>query len=191
MWKTINNFEDYQVSDMGEVKSLKYGEEKILKPQTLGTGYLSVGLCKDGAVYHKNIHKLVAETFIPNPDSKPFIDHINGNRQDNRISNLRWCTHKENMNFELCRKRMSEAHKGKVLSEETKRKMSEAHKGQLQPHSEKKIDQYTIDGVFIKTWKSTMEIERNLGYIHNNITAACKGKLKTAYGFKWKYNGNN
>lgn len=191
MWKTINNFEDYEVSDLGEIKSLKTSEGKILKPQKLNSGYLFVNLCKNGAIYHKTVHRLVAEAFIENPENKPFIDHINGIRNDNRVCNLRWCTHKENMNFELCRKRMSDAKKGKVLSEETKRKMSEAHKGESKPHFEKRINQYTLDGEFIKTWKSTMEIERTLGYIHNNISNACKGKLKTAYGHKWSYYKGN
>lgn len=190
MWKVINNFEDYQVSDLGEIKSLKFGEEKILKPQKLNSGYLYVYLCKDGAVYHKTIHRLVAEAFIENVDNKPCIDHINTIRTDNRVENLRWCTHKENCNYEITVKRMSEAHKGKKLSEEHKGKISNALKGKEKPHFEKGVDQYTIDGDFIKSWKSTMDIERQLGFKHNNISSVCNGKYKQAYGFKWKYNGN-
>lgn len=187
MWKTIKNFEDYEVSDLGEIKSLKFGEEKILKPQKLKSGYLFVNLSKDGAVYKKTVHRLVAEAFIDNPDIKPCIDHINGNRKDNRSSNLRWCTQKENCNYEIAVKRMSEAHKGKKHTEEQKRKMSEAHKGKSKPHFEKRIDQYTLDGEFIKTWKSTMEIERTLGFRHNNISNVCVGKYQQAYGYKWKH----
>lgn len=189
MWKIINSFEDYEISDMGEIKSLKNGMEKILKPQLAKRGYYIINLCKNGGVYHKTIHRLVAQAFIPNPDNKPCIDHINGCRIDNRVCNLRWCTHKENLNYEIAKKNISKAHKGKVLTDEHKKKISESNKGKPKPHFEKRIDQYTIDGTYIKTWKSTMDIERSLGFIHNNISSVCKGKYKQAYGFKWKYNG--
>lgn len=189
MWKIINSFEDYEISDMGEIKSLKNGMEKILKPQLAKRGYYIINLCKNGSVYHKTIHRLVAQAFIPNPDNKPCIDHINGCRIDNRVCNLRWCTQKDNLNYEIAKKNISKAHKGKVLTDEHKKKISESNKGKPKPHFEKRIDQYTIDGTYIKTWKSTMDIERSLGFIHNNISSVCKGKYKQAYGFKWKYNG--
>ena len=189
MWKIINSFEDYEISTDGEVKSHKGGKEVILKGSYGSNGYYTVGLCKNGKIHTKSIHRLVAEHFIDNPNNYSCIDHINGVRTDNRSCNLRWCSHKDNSNYEIAKKNMSKAHKGKVLTEEHKNKISKSNKGKPKPHFEKRIDQYTIDGTYIKTWKSTMEIERSLGFIHNNISSVCKGKYKQAYGFKWKYNG--
>lgn len=100
-WKDIKGYEGlYQVSNKGRVKSLKnkgVDRECILKVVT-NRGYLQVRLCKNSNVKTLKIHRLVAEAFIPNPDNKPCIDHINTERTDNSVENLRWCTQKENMN---------------------------------------------------------------------------------------------
>lgn len=190
MWKKVNLFENYEVSTNGDVKSLNYarsGEARLMKPQKSVNGYLIVRLSKNGKSYPKTVHRLVAEAFIPNPDNLRDVDHINGDRTDNRVENLRWCSHKDNQGYDLCRQRMSESHTGKTLSDSHRNNISKANKGKPKPHFEKKINQYSLDGEFIQTWKSTMNIERELGFRHNNISDACKGKLKTAYGYKWKY----
>lgn len=87
---------------------------------------------KDGYYYlgKKLLHRIVAELFIPNPENKPFVDHIDTNRLNNRVDNLRWVTRTENNNNPLTKKHNSEANKSKKLSEETKRKMSEIIKHQ-------------------------------------------------------------
>ena len=111
----------WEVSNLGRVKC----NGEIVEPYMRGN-YLFISTFK--------IHRAVAELFIPNPENKPFVDHINTNTLDNRAENLRWVTCKENNNNPLTRKHMSEALCGKVFTTEHKRKLGEAQKGRH--HSE-------------------------------------------------------
>ena len=136
IWKPIKDFEGYyEVSNIGRVRSLNYkrtGKEKILKNIEDYKGYLEVGLTKNGKRKQFKVHRLVAEAFIPNPENKPCIDHINTVKSDNRVENLRWVTYKENSNNEkTLEKFKGENHHffGKHHTEETKKKISEAQKG--------------------------------------------------------------
>lgn len=99
VWKDIEGYKGkYQVSNMGNVKSLNYrstGQEKILKQIFNAVGYPQVGLYKDGKMKWHMTHKLVAQAFIDNPDNKPRISHINTIRADNRAENLCWASQKE------------------------------------------------------------------------------------------------
>lgn len=121
VWGDVIGYEGkYQVNTKGEIRSLNYGRMNkicLLKPYLGNRGYLSVVLSKDNKTKIKMVHKLVAEAFIPNEDSKPFIDHINNIKTDNRVENLRWVTHKENMRNPLTRKRFSESAKKRPISE--------------------------------------------------------------------------
>lgn len=90
----------YQVSNLGNVKRLNYrnsGKERSLKNYLGCVGYYKVCLCKDGKVTTVNIHRLIAQMFIPNPDNKSQVNHINGIKSDNRLENLEWVTAKENI----------------------------------------------------------------------------------------------
>ena len=91
-----------------------------------------VDLCKDGERKHHQLHRLIAKTFIPNPDNKPHIDHINTIKSDNRIKNLRWVTRSENMLNELTRKHNSERQIGRKLTDEWKANISNHHKQAIQ-----------------------------------------------------------
>lgn len=93
IWKSIPEFENYLISNEAVVYNIK--SNKILKPSLNRDGYYYVGLSKDGAGYGKFLHQLMGITFIPNPENKPTIDHINRIRTDNRIENLRWATSEE------------------------------------------------------------------------------------------------
>ena len=94
MEKIIPGFEDYSIHDDGTVYSRV--RNKFLKARFI-SGYPNVLLYKDKKGYNKHIHRLVAQAFIPNPDNLPCINHINGIRHDNSLSNLEWCTHRHNM----------------------------------------------------------------------------------------------
>lgn len=112
-WKNIKNFEGlYQVSNFGRVKSLKrdvnykdgrirHQKEKTSTGFIRNTGYLYVNLNKNSKVIKKNIHRLVAQAFIPNPENKPQVNHKDGNKTNNHVDNLEWNTAKENFNHAL------------------------------------------------------------------------------------------
>lgn len=86
IWTEIEGFENYQVSTWGRVRS----SHGILKPYENAKGYLKVGLFRNGKDHKKRVSRLVAMAFIPNPDNLPQVDHIDGNKQNNSITNLRW-----------------------------------------------------------------------------------------------------
>ena len=98
-WKTIADSNgEYQISNHGQVKSFKYGMERILKPKLGGIGlkYQYVGLYIDGKIHQVRIHRLVALAFVDNPDNKPQVNHKDGNKLNNHFDNLEWVTAKEN-----------------------------------------------------------------------------------------------
>lgn len=179
IWKKIDNFPNYMISNLGRVKSLNYRgntkKEVLLTPYKNNEGYLGLNLWNNGKCKHYTIHRLVAQAFISNPENKPFIDHINTIRNDNRVENLRWVTSKENRNNPLTLYKIrgdKSCHYGKF--------------GILN-NNHRIILQYTEDGVFIKEWGSTMDIHRELGIDNSSISKCCRGKYKTAGGFIWRY----
>lgn len=167
VWKPIPWYEGlYWVSDLGRVKSLNYnhtGKEKILKPGKNGkSDYLYVVLCKGGERKNCYVHRLVWISFNgPIPEGYE-INHINEDKQDNRLENLNLLSRKANLNWGTHNRRISEA-----LS--------------------KMVEQHTLDGTHICTWFSARGLERELGYDQSYISACCLGKHKTAYGYIWKY----
>lgn len=209
IWRDIKDYEGlYQVSNMGRVKSLgrwsnrqKNGvsfpyfiKEKILKNRKIKGGYYIVGLCKDKISKDYRVNRLVAEAFIPNPDNKPFVDHIDTNPLNNFYNNLRWVTQKENINNPLTLVKMSNSKKGRTPSEETRKKLSEANKGKTthmlgkfgkDHHNSIPIIQFTLDGELIRKWDSISDAKRETGA--HKIVDCCKGKRNKTNGFKWEY----
>lgn len=201
----IKGFEDYQITDDGRVWSKK-SNKYLSTNRKDGNGYPQVVFYRDGKQFPIDIHRLVAEAFIDNPDNKPCIDHINGCKTDNRSSNLRWVTHKENMANPLTyekvkginvgrhpseetRIKMSENNGrfwlGKHLSEEIRNKISESHKGKI-AHNRRAIVQLTLDGNIVKIWNCIKDTF-NEGYTPSSVILCCQGKRNEHKGFKWKY----
>ena len=179
IWKTVivDGVEHprYKVSSYGRIICLKWhrtGKPRLCRLSVEGYGYLVVRI--DGVT--KRVHRIVAETFISNPEHKPEVDHINTTRTDNRIENLRWCTQRENDNNPLSRKHKRENHAKPWLG-----KLGADCPNSIQ------IVQLALDGKFIRKWSAAAEIERELGIPNGNIIKCCRGKLKSAGGFKWMY----
>lgn len=212
IWRDIKDYEGrYKVSNLGRVRSVHRFERsgsgfREIKPKILALivnkkGYKTIGL-SDNIYKHstKLVHFLVAQAFIPNPENKPCIDHINTNPSDNRVENLRWVTHKENQNNPLTKEHIRNGLKGYARSEEFKRKVSTSMKGMnsgkdnpmygklgKDNHCSKPILQYTLDDVFIKEWSCARDVYRELGIQYQNIGKCCLGIRNNAGGYKWKF----
>ncbi len=139
IWKDIPGYEGkYQVSNTGRVRSLNYngtGKTKVMKPSTNKLGYKRINLCKDGKKKKYSVHRLVALTFIPNPNNYPIINHKDENPSNNYYKNLEWCTYEYNNNYGTKREKLSKAGKGRTAwnkglryTKQTKSKLNEAYK---------------------------------------------------------------
>ena len=173
-WKPVKGFENYEVSNMGNIKSLNYmhtKETKILRLCKDKDGYLRVNLYKNGKRYAKLVHRLVAQTFIPNPENKPQVNHIDGDKTNNTVDNLEWVTVKENQQHAY----NAGLHKPIKHTEETKKKISKTLKGENHPQAKRVICITTGE-----TFNCILEAERKYNVAHQDISKCCKGKIKSA-----------
>jgi len=108
----IFGFENYEVFEDGRVFS--HNKQAYLKPQNNGNGYFKVHLYKNGKMHQRYVHKLVAETFIPNPKNYKYIDHIDRDKSNNSVTNLRWCSASQNTENTADKKRYSVKRTGAV-----------------------------------------------------------------------------
>lgn len=196
IWRKIKEYPQYEVSNMGDVRNIDTGV--ILKPQKTGSkrSYYKVNLYNNGNKINKNIHRLVAEAFIPNPCNKPEINHINTNSLDNRVENLEWCTRIENQNNPLTKQHLSDACKGRIpwgyglkYSDTHKDNISKALKGKYQydknPNS-KPIIQYK-DNKPIHYWLCSKYAIETLSLSQSSLSLCLSKKHKTCGGYQWKY----
>ena len=169
-WKDIPEYEGlYQVSNLGRVKSLKRFrkgkngslvsvKEKILKPQINRDGYYLVQLYKQSIRKWYQVHRIVWEAFNGSIPEGYEINHLDERPVNNALSNLSLVTHKENVNY-----------------------------GTRNEKCSKPVLQFTLDGILVKEYPSIHQAYRETGFSQGNISSCCNGKLKTAYGYKWRY----
>ena len=167
IWKKIENYQNYEISNFGNVR-------KILKQTFTIDGYKSIGLVDEfGKSKTFRVHKLVAEAFIENENiDRTMINHKNSIRYDNNIDNLEWCTAKENS-----------FHAVNVL----KRKLGGNFRhGKIAPNRLPVI-QYTLNGIEVDRYLCIADAAKKFNGTYANISNHIRGKTKTAFGFKWKY----
>jgi hypothetical protein len=177
IWKDVVWYEwEYQVSNLWNVKSIKFSKEKILKT-VINKWYMRLLLCKNWKSLNKQVHRLVAQAFVPNPENKPQVNHINWIKSDNKVSNLEWCTSSENVLH--CFKYL-----WRIWASHMKWKFWKNH------HNSKKVNQYDLDWNFIKTRCSIADIKRVLWINTSSIIYVCQWKRNKTWWFIWKYFNN-
>lgn len=171
IWKPIEGYEGlYEVSNLGRVKSfaipaMKQG--KILKPNKKSNGYMRIILCKNGVHKFVYIHRLVAEAFVPNPENKPCVNHIDNERANNHADNLEWCTQKENVRHA--------AKQGRLCKENGIKAGIKTRKAVV-----------ATNGVHTIHFKSMRDAERS-GFNMRSVWRCCNRKRKTHMGYSWRY----
>ena len=174
----------YKVSNLGRILSLDYrntGKPGLMNPFDNGKGYLQVGFWKNGKYKTCFVHRLVAQTFLPNPENKPQVNHkIEGDvgktlnmvifNKDGTINKekttIEWVTYKENNDYGTHNERMRKALTNGKLS--------------------KRVLQFSLTGDLIREWPSTKEAGRN-GFDSSAVAKCCRGKLKSHKGFRFMF----
>ena len=178
VWKDIPNYEGlYQISNLGNVKSLCFGARNIRKSNIVkllhqspnNLGYHKVQLYKDGKSKMFYVHRLVALSFIPNPDNKPQINHKDGNKDNNTVDNLEWATSKENLNHAIT----------SGLRTSTPRLGIKA--------KPRKINQYDKRGNYVATHYGIAETAQLFNVSYKSLQSCLSGHHKSSGGYVWRY----
>lgn len=208
IWKPVVGYEDlYLISNKGNLKSLsrtihhrdgktEFREGRIRKPNII-RGYRIFPLADGKGGKRKNMRaaRMVAMAFIPNPENKPCVDHIDTNPQNDCVENLHWVTYSENNLNPITRQKMSDNRKRFKLSEEAKRKIGDFWRGKkLSPERiaqlkemAKPVLMFSKSGEFIKEYRSTSIAQEDLGIRTAHISACCTGTRKSTGGYMWRY----
>lgn len=196
IWKPVVGYEGlYEVSNFGRVRSLqrtiiqKDGiiityKGRFKKIRINSYGYPCVTLCKNEKSKQYSLHRILAKAFIPNPENKPEIDHINTNRADYRLENLRWVTHAENMRNPLSQQNIqSNSKTHEALRKSIKTKIERKRKT-----APKRVYQFSIDGEFIAEYESAREASKVTGLTAMTIAEVSRGGLRgrqSCGGYLW------
>jgi len=168
-WRNIPKVpNDYYISNLGRVKSTKNNQEKIMIIVLDRLGYAKVHFSINGKNKGYLVHRLVAFAFISNPNNYNEINHKDGDKQNNCVDNLEWCTHSQNMKHAF----------------DTGLKANK--KGEEYPYA-RAVYQYDKNGNFIKRWGALMDAARAYNIHHSCIAACCSGKVKTCLDYAWSY----
>ena len=182
-WRDIKGYEGfYQVSNMGNVRSVTHTvvytdgrvghyEGKLITPNNDKNGYKAVNLSKNGVVNHIDIHRLVAETFLPKDGERNVVNHKDGNKHNNTVENLEWVTYSENSKHAVRTGLLNM--EPFIIAGSTARK--------------KKIAQINASGKTIKVFDSAVEAARQLGLSTGNISSCAHGIRKTSGGYRWQF----
>ena len=158
-WFDIKGYEGlYKVNRNGDVINCKTG--KLLKKSDHGEGYMVVTLINNRKCKTTLVHRIVAETFLDNPEKLPCVNHKDENKSNNSVENLEWCTYKYNNRYNEINKRIAEKKK-------------------------KRIVQMDLEGNILREWESIQEAKEVANT--TNISLCCCGKRKTAGGFRWAH----
>lgn len=182
IWKDIIGYEGiYQISSLGRVKSVsrcvnhingvRHVHSKILKPNSCSL-YLNISLSRKCVMNRFTIHRLVAKAFIPNPNNLPQVNHRDGNKFNNKVENLEWCSSSDN-----------QKHAYRIG---LKKSPNLGRFGSLN-HSSKAIIQYSLTGVPIQEYGSTREASRVTKINQGTIAACARGERVSAGSYKWRY----
>ena len=202
IWLPIEGYENYQVSNMGRLKSLNYNrtkQEKILCQRIFKNGYLFVKLCKEGKIKTCSVHRLVANAFIPNTNNYPTVNHNNEIKTDNRVSNLCWMDYSQQQRHGTAQQRRVAHTDYKVRTAHTDYKAivakkdwkAVAEKLTNRQDQSKQVYQYTLNGELVGIFESTQECGRN-GYKQSNVSTCCRNcylrEGNNVYkGYLWSY----
>lgn len=165
IWKIIDDYDNYKISNLGNLKS----KSKRIKKCINRDGYYQVSLYKNGNKKSILVHRLVAMTFIPNPLNKPTVNHIDGNKLNNNVSNLEWATCKE----QQYHSRNVLGH-NTIISDKCRKKQIELHQRKVK----------RSDGI---AFNSIKEASNGNETLRKHINDVCLGKRKQAGGYGWQY----
>lgn len=165
IWLPVPGYSLYEVSNYGRIRSNNPKTHKnpiIMRQYPDKDGHLKIRLYLNGSVKNFFVHRIVASAFIPNPQQLPVVNHKDENPANNHVDNLEWCTVQENTIYNNMPDRRADALRRPIV-------------------------QMDMSGTVIRVWSGQAQIQAETGFCGSNICGVCKGKRKSANGFKWAY----